>query len=100
IRDKLVTGVQTCALPIWFSRAGEGTIVGISSVAGERGRRGQPVYCTTKAALNTYLEAIRNRVSQFGVSVVTVKPGPVHTPMTERSEERRVGKEGRASGWE
>jgi NAD(P)-dependent dehydrogenase (short-subunit alcohol dehydrogenase family) len=65
-----------------FSRAGSGTIVGISSVAGDRGRRGQPVYCTSKAALDTYLEALRNRVSRDGVNVVTIKPGPVDTPMT------------------
>jgi short-subunit dehydrogenase len=65
-----------------FQRAGAGTIVGISSVAGERGRRTMPVYCTSKAALTTYLEALRNRVGRFGVKVVTVKPGPVDTPMT------------------
>ena len=65
-----------------FQRAGTGTIVGISSVAGERGRRTMPVYCTSKAALTTYLEALRNRVGRYGVKVVTVKPGPVDTPMT------------------
>jgi NAD(P)-dependent dehydrogenase (short-subunit alcohol dehydrogenase family) len=66
-----------------FGAAGEGTIIGISSVAGDRGRMGNPVYCATKAALNTYLEAIRNRVARLGVSVVTIKPGPVDTPMTK-----------------
>ena len=66
-----------------FQRAGTGTIVGISSVAGERGRRTMPVYCCSKAAVTTYLEALRNRVGRFGVSVVTVKPGPVDTPMTQ-----------------
>ncbi len=65
-----------------FQRAGTGAIVGISSVAGERGRRSMPVYCTSKAALTTYLEALRNRVGRYGVKVVTVKPGPVDTPMT------------------
>ena len=65
-----------------FQRAGSGTIVGISSVAGERGRRTMPVYCTSKAALTTYLEALRNRAGRFGVKVVTVKPGPVDTPIT------------------
>jgi decaprenylphospho-beta-D-erythro-pentofuranosid-2-ulose 2-reductase len=65
-----------------FERAGAGTIVGISSVAGERGRRTMPVYCTSKAALTTYLEALRNRLGRLGVKVVTVKPGPVDTPMT------------------
>jgi NAD(P)-dependent dehydrogenase (short-subunit alcohol dehydrogenase family) len=66
-----------------FGAAGSGTIVGLSSVAGDRGRRGQPVYCTSKAALDTYLEALRNRVGRFGVRVVTVKPGPVDTPLTK-----------------
>lgn len=59
-----------------------GTLLGISSVAGDRGRRGNPGYHTSKAALSTYLEALRNRVSRYGVKVVTVKPGPVRTPMT------------------
>lgn len=66
-----------------FERAKAGTIVGLSSVAGDRGRKGSPVYCTSKAALNTYLEAIRNRIGRYGVAVVTVKPGPVDTPMTK-----------------
>src|SRR5258708_35076601 len=65
-----------------FARAGEGTIIGISSVSGDRGRRGQPAYCASKAALDTYLEALRNRLRRRGVTVVTVKPGPVDTPMT------------------
>lgn len=60
-----------------------GTIVGVSSVAGDRGRRGNPGYHTSKAALSTYLEALRNRLSRYGVTVVTVKPGPVATPMTK-----------------
>lgn len=67
---------------IRFQGAQHGTIVGIGSVAGDRGRAGQPVYNTTKAALATYLEALRNRLSRHGVRVVTVKPGPVDTEMT------------------
>jgi short-subunit dehydrogenase len=60
-----------------------GTILGISSIAGERGRRGNPVYTASKAALTTYLEALRNRLSRYGVSVVTAKPGFVDTAMTQ-----------------
>jgi len=60
-----------------------GTLVGISSIAGDRGRKGNPVYNTTKAAMNCYLEALRNRLSEVGVRVVTIKPGFVDTPMTE-----------------
>ena len=67
---------------IRFSNTGHGTIVGIGSVAGDRGRSGQPVYNTTKAAFATYLEALRNRLSTLGVTVVTIKPGPVDTEMT------------------
>jgi NAD(P)-dependent dehydrogenase (short-subunit alcohol dehydrogenase family) len=59
-----------------------GTLVGISSVAGDRGRRGAPVYGTTKAAMNCYLESLRNRLSESGVHVVTIKPGFVDTQMT------------------
>jgi decaprenylphospho-beta-D-erythro-pentofuranosid-2-ulose 2-reductase len=61
---------------------GKGTLCGISSVAGDRGRRGNPGYHTSKAALTTYLESLRNRLSRYGVNVVTIKPGPVETDMT------------------
>jgi NAD(P)-dependent dehydrogenase (short-subunit alcohol dehydrogenase family) len=59
-----------------------GVLVGVGSVAGDRGRRGNPAYGASKAALHTYLESLRNRLSRHGVHVLTVKPGPVHTPMT------------------
>jgi NAD(P)-dependent dehydrogenase (short-subunit alcohol dehydrogenase family) len=65
-----------------FEAARAGTILGISSIAGERGRRGQPAYGTSKAALSAYLEALRNRCSRYGVNVATAKPGFVDTPMT------------------
>lgn len=68
-----------------FARAGAGTIVGVSSVAGDRGRPGNPVYNASKAALDTYLEALRNRLARRGVKVVTIKPGYVRTAMTETS---------------
>jgi decaprenylphospho-beta-D-erythro-pentofuranosid-2-ulose 2-reductase len=64
-----------------FSRAQEGTIVGIGSVAGDRGRRGNPVYGATKAALDTYLESLRNRLAPSGVTVLTVRPGFVDTAL-------------------
>jgi decaprenylphospho-beta-D-erythro-pentofuranosid-2-ulose 2-reductase len=65
-----------------FEAARSGTILGISSIAGERGRRGNPAYTTSKAAMSAYLEALRNRCSRYGVNVATAKPGFVHTPMT------------------
>jgi short-subunit dehydrogenase len=66
----------------FFSRIKKGTIVGISSVAGDRGRKGNPAYCTSKAALNTYLESLRNRLDGHSVHVLTIKPGFVDTDMT------------------
>ncbi len=66
-----------------FSRLKRGTIVGIGSVAGDRGRSGNPVYTTSKAGLHTYLEALRNRIARYDVKVVTIKPGFVDTPMTK-----------------
>jgi short-subunit dehydrogenase len=66
-----------------FEAARAGTIVAISSIAGERGRRTMPGYTTSKAALSTWMEALRNRVSRHGVNVVTVKPGFVDTVMTK-----------------
>jgi len=66
---------------IRFANTRTGTIVAIGSVAGERGRAGQPAYNASKAALATFMEALRNRLSRRGVKVVTVKPGPVDTPM-------------------
>lgn len=64
-----------------FERAGGGHIVGIVSVAGARGRRALPAYSASKAGLATYLEAMRNRVSRAGVTVTTIHPGQVDTPM-------------------
>ena len=66
-----------------FEQTKQGTIIGISSVAGQRGRRGNPAYCSSKAGLTTYLEALRNRLGRFGVHVCTIIPGFVDTPMTK-----------------
>jgi NAD(P)-dependent dehydrogenase (short-subunit alcohol dehydrogenase family) len=66
----------------YFREARRGQIAGISSIAGERGRKGNPAYNASKAALTTYLEGLRNRLFPFGVTVSTVKPGFVGTRMT------------------
>ncbi len=63
----------------WFRVAGRGQIAGISSVAGDRGRKGNPAYNASKAALTTFLEGLRNRLAPFGVAVSTIKPGYVGT---------------------
>lgn len=64
-----------------FLAARAGQIVGISSVAGDRGRIGAPAYMASKAGLTSFLESLRNRLDRHGVSVVTVKPGYVKTSM-------------------
>ncbi len=91
-KDKAIIDVNVLGAFAWlneaamrFKNSGIGTIVGISSIAGERGRRGMPAYMTSKAALTTYLESLRNRLSQFGVKVVTIKPGVIDTQMSKDS---------------
>jgi NAD(P)-dependent dehydrogenase (short-subunit alcohol dehydrogenase family) len=66
-----------------FQSQRSGTLVGIGSIAGDRGRKGNPAYHATKAGFATYLESLRNRLSEVGVHVLTIKPGFVDTPMTE-----------------
>lgn len=62
---------------------GDGAIVGVGSVAGDRGRLGNYVYGAAKAGFATYLSGLRNALGRQGVHVLTVKPGPVETAMTE-----------------
>lgn len=66
-----------------FEHRKSGFIIGVSSVAGDRGRASNYVYGSAKAALTTYLSGLRNRLSSRGVHVMTVKPGFVNTKMTE-----------------
>ncbi len=66
-----------------FEARGSGTIVGVSSVAGDRGRATNYVYGSAKAGFTAFLSGLRNRLAKKGVHVVTVKPGFVATRMTE-----------------
>lgn len=66
-----------------FERREEGTIVGISSVAGERGRQSNYLYGSAKAGFTAYLSGLRNRLFKSGVHVLTVKPGFMNTKMIE-----------------
>lgn len=66
-----------------FEARGSGTIVGVSSVAGDRGRGSNYVYGAAKAGFTAFLSGLRNRLAPTGVRVVTVKPGFVRTRMTE-----------------
>jgi NAD(P)-dependent dehydrogenase (short-subunit alcohol dehydrogenase family) len=65
-----------------FVVRGYGTIVGVSSVAGERGRASNYVYGSAKAGFTAFLSGLRNRLVHQGVHVLTVKPGFVRTRMT------------------
>jgi short-subunit dehydrogenase len=65
-----------------FERQGTGTIAVISSVAGDRGRASNYVYGSAKAMVTTFTSGLRQRLYKSGVSVVTIKPGFVDTPMT------------------
>jgi len=66
-----------------FEKRRSGFIVGISSVAGDRGRKSNYIYGSAKAALTAYLSGLRNRLYDAQVHVLTVKPGFVATKMTE-----------------
>lgn len=66
----------------YFEQQGKGTIAVISSVAGDRGRQSNYVYGTAKGSVTIFLQGLRNRLTKSGVSVVTIKPGFVDTPMT------------------
>lgn len=59
-----------------------GFIIGISSVAGDRGRQSNYVYGAAKGGLSIYLQGLRNRLFPAGVHVLDVKPGFVDTAMT------------------
>ncbi|WP_035262661.1 SDR family oxidoreductase [Actibacterium mucosum] len=61
---------------------GSGAIVGISSVAGDRGRATNYIYGSAKAGFTAFLSGLRNRLAGAGVHVVTVRPGFVNTAMT------------------
>ena len=64
-----------------FESRGSGTLIGISSVAGLRGRASNYIYGSAKAGFTAFLSGLRNRLSKSGVRVITVLPGFVHTKM-------------------
>jgi decaprenylphospho-beta-D-erythro-pentofuranosid-2-ulose 2-reductase len=65
-----------------YAAKNSGTIVGISSVAGERGRQSNYIYGSAKAGFTTYLSGLRNRLFKNNVHVISVLPGFVNTKMT------------------
>lgn len=66
-----------------LEQRGRGSIIGISSVAGDRGRASNYFYGSAKAGFTAFLNGLRNRLHASGVHVLTVKPGFVRTRMTE-----------------
>ena len=60
-----------------------GCIAAITSVAGDRGRRSNYIYGSAKGALSLFLQGLRSRLHPAGVRVITIKPGPVRTAMTD-----------------
>ncbi len=66
-----------------FEKKGRGFIIGISSVAGERGRQSNYFYGSAKGAMTVYLSGLRNRLQRSSVQVLTILPGFIQTKMTE-----------------
>ena len=66
-----------------YEKRGHGTLVGISSVAGERGRASNYIYGSAKSGYSSFLSGLRNRLAKKGVHVITVLPGFVASKMTE-----------------
>jgi decaprenylphospho-beta-D-erythro-pentofuranosid-2-ulose 2-reductase len=66
-----------------LERRRTGCLAAITSVAGDRGRRSNYVYGSSKGALSIFLQGLRSRLHPAGVRVITIKPGPVQTPMTD-----------------
>ena len=65
-----------------FEKRGSGSIIGISSVAGHRGRASNYIYGSSKSGFTNYLSGLRNRLNVSNVNVLTVLPGFVETKMT------------------
>jgi decaprenylphospho-beta-D-erythro-pentofuranosid-2-ulose 2-reductase len=71
-----------------MANTGGGAVAVISSVAGDRGRYANHVYGATKAGLTAFCDGLRARMLDKNVHVVTVKPGPIDTPMTAHVEKK------------
>jgi short-subunit dehydrogenase len=69
-----------------FERSKDGIIAGVSSLADSRGYPLSSYYSASKAAASQYLESLRIELKPFNIKVITVKPGFVRTPMTDKNE--------------
>lgn len=82
IHENFVSMAQLCTLLTpKFETQKKGTIAIITSVAGDRGRQSNYVYGSAKAGMSAFAQGLRNRLHHSGVRVMTIKPGPVRTPM-------------------
>lgn len=84
IVDTNYTGAVSAGLHVAqrLEEQGHGALVVLSSVAGERGRRSNYVYGSSKAGLDTFAQGLGDRLHASGVHVLVVRPGFVHTRMT------------------
>lgn len=78
------TAVVSVLTPVanYLEKQGRGFIIGVSSVAGDRGRQSNYIYGSAKGALTLFLQGLRSRLAKSGVRVLTIKPGFVDTKMT------------------
>jgi decaprenylphospho-beta-D-erythro-pentofuranosid-2-ulose 2-reductase len=79
------TAIWSLAAANLLERQGHGSLVVLGSVAGDRGRRKNFIYASTKAAIETLVEGIAHRFAGTPVRAVVVKPGPTATAMTSNS---------------
>lgn len=68
-----------------MAERGSGALVGIGSVAGIRGLPGHGAYCASKAGVISYCESLRGELRQSGIRVITICPGYIDTPLTQRN---------------
>jgi len=87
LEELQVNFVSATAILTWFAadleRRHTGCLAAITSVAGDRGRRSNYIYGSAKGALSLFLQGLRSRLHPAGVRVITIKPGPVQTAMTD-----------------
>ncbi|MTI33404.1 SDR family oxidoreductase [Xanthovirga aplysinae] len=70
----------------YFKERSQGIIIGISSIAGDRGKQSNYIYGSAKAGFSIYLQGLRNRMYPYNVHIATIKPGFTKTKMTEGSK--------------
>lgn len=84
--------VARAALP-YMREQGDGTIINVSSVAGQVSLPGMGVYAGSKHALEAMTDALRAEVDGFGIDVALIEPGPVETSFLNRADDELEGTE-------